>query len=286
MKLQLETIHLSGGTTSFNFFKRKTHSFESYWHYHPELELTYIQYGSGTRIIGDHVESFSDKDLVLIGENLPHNYISSDIPSDRDAVAFVFHFPKAIFSSFPECSNILKLCEAAQHGLQFTNLSNALIRKIENCEDHNALDRLITLFEIFKELIAQPQKQLSSIAFRQGKTAEKFQSRISEVTNFIFNHLAQAISLEDTARFAGMSVNGFCRWFKQSTGFTYVGYLNTLRIEKACQLLLQTDWLIVEIAYKTGFENVTHFNRTFKKIKHMSPKMYRNNSQIIAAHSS
>lgn len=282
MKPQLETIHLSLGTSSFNYFKRETTSFESFWHYHPEMELTWIKQGSGTRIIGDHVGSFSANDLVLLGENLPHNYISNDLPSNDSSIAYVFQFQKALFSNFPECKVILDLCEVAQSGLKFNPVSTSLFNKIEICEHQNALDRLISLIEIFKALTDQPYETLSSIPFQKGNTTEKFQSRTSEVTKFIFNHLSQPISLEETAQFSGMSVNGFCRWFKQSTGFTFVNYLNTLRIEKACQLLLQTDWLIAEIAYKTGFENVTHFNRTFKKIKQVTPKAYRNSSQFTA----
>ena len=275
---KLETIQLPVATSSVNFFRRDVMAFESFWHYHPEVELTLIRKGYGMRIVGDSVETFTDNDLVLLGENLPHNYITADLPGSPRSIAYVFQFSKDVFSTFPECASLMKLFTAARHGLRFVDPEERLLQKIERYESLSPLNRLIGMLEILDALNSHPHRRpLSSISYHQQHTALKHQNRLSEVTNYIFENLDQVLTLEKTAQFAGMSLNSFCRWFKQSTGYTFVTYLNMLRIEKACQYLLQTDWLISEIAYKAGFETVTHFNRTFKKVKKVSPKVYRKN---------
>ena len=281
MRPQLETIQIPAELSSINFFRRKTPAFESFWHYHPEIELTFIAEGYGMRIIGDHVASFGANDLVLIGENMPHNYISSDLQEGQQSVAYVFQCSKAMLAPFPECAHILRLFEAAKFGLKFENPSQEIIRKIETFDKLAPLEQLISFIEILDSIAAHSNRQsLSTINFFQNHTTPKYQNRISKVTNFIFEKMGRSIPLDEIAQFAAMTPNGFCRWFKQATGYTFVAYLNVVRIEKACQYLLQTDWLIAEIAYKTGFETITHFNRTFKRIKGESPRSYRHKTNF------
>ncbi|MEM6380600.1 MAG: AraC family ligand binding domain-containing protein, partial [Bacteroidota bacterium] len=99
MKIQLETIQYTKSQSSFHFFKREVAIFNSYWHYHPELELTFIERGNGIRYIGDNIGSFESGDLVLIGENLPHDYVSSPSKNQESSIAYVFQFPASIIDS-------------------------------------------------------------------------------------------------------------------------------------------------------------------------------------------
>ncbi len=276
MKPQLETIPLENNSASIHFFKRDVAFFEPYWHYHPELELTLIKKGLGMRTVGDQIENYEENDLVLLGANLPHNYVSTPMEIPSNSIAYVFQFSQHLFDSFPECAVLYKLFSSARKGIKFENPPEQLLKKIEAYEDLTPLQGLISFLEILLALCDHvAQRNLSSVSFKENPLANKYQNRVSEVTSYIFENFSKNIKLEQVAQFSGMTTNSFCRWFKQSTGLTFVTYLNRLRIERACHYLLQTNWLISEIAYQTGFESIPHFNRTFKKLKAQSPKDYR-----------
>ena len=276
MKIQLETIQYTKSQASFHFFKREVALFHSYRHYHPELELTYIERGNGIRYIGDHISSFESGDLVLIGENLPHDYVSSPSQKQESSIAYVFQFPDSIVKSIAEAKILQALFTKARRGIHFPNPSEKLIATIKSVNPNPSLGNFIQLLEILNALIQdEEQHQLSSIAFSSRTANQESQNKISRVTKYIAEHYHQAIPLPLIAQFSNMTPPSFCRWFKQATGVSFVTYLNTTRVEKACQLLLQTEDPIGAIGFQTGFETIGHFNRTFKKIKKMTPKAYR-----------
>ena len=73
-----------------------------------------------------------------------------------------------------------------------------------------------------------------------------------------------------------MTKNAFCKYFKKRTNKTYFQFLNELRIENACKLLLgNTDFSIIQIAETSGFNNISNFNRHFKTYKKMSPSEFK-----------
>jgi AraC-like DNA-binding protein len=84
------------------------------------------------------------------------------------------------------------------------------------------------------------------------------------------------ISLETISEVANMTKNAFCKYFKKRTNKTYFRFLNELRIEHACKLLIDdNDMAIADIAYKSGFKNLSNFNRQFKFIKGINPNKFR-----------
>lgn len=275
MHLQLETIHISRATSSFRFFKLEQSRFDAHWHYHPELELTFISKGQGIRFSGDHVASYENGDLVLVGEYLPHNWVSTNSDTAKKSIAYVFQFEKKLFDPFPECSIFSNLFEEASYGLHFTKSSDDIIRAIENMDQLEPLRQLITFMQVLHALCKNKNyKRLSSISYNRH-IASKSQNKISKVTKYILDRMEEPLSLTEVASYSGMTDSSFCRWFKQSVGNSFVTYLNLARIEKACQHLIQTDWSISEIAFHSGFETIGHFNRVFKKIKKVSPSSYR-----------
>ena len=277
MKAQLETIQYTRSQASFHFFRREEPGFPSYRHFHPELELTYIEQGNGIRYVGDSISSFEPGDLVLIGANLPHDFVSS-APKDGDrlSLAYVFQFPGAIVGKIMECRPLDRLFAEADYGIHFVNPDDALLEKIKLTSASPSIKNFINFVDILNDLNNQEnRKPISSIAFRNSNTSKISQDKISTVTRHISEQYRQHISVADMAGLTHMTPQSFCRWFKQSTGCSFVTYLNATRVEKACQLLLQTNDKIANIGYKTGFETVSHFNRTFKKVKKITPKEYR-----------
>jgi len=276
MKAQLETIPIQRGVTSFHFFEKKVHRFESYWHYHPEIELTYILRGQGLRFVGDHITAFESGELVMLGENLPHNWVSEKHSTREDHVAYVFQFPKTLFQFFPECKGFTEMFKKARYGLHFKRLPPYFSREIEAIGGKSRIKQLIFLLEVLHHLSEEREYiTLSDIAYNKRGAFDKHQSRVARVTSYILSHFDEPLSLDQVARFSGMTTPSFCRWFKQSVGKSFVTYLNTIRIERACWHLLHTDWPVAQIAFQTGFESLSNFNRTFRKIKGEAPSQYR-----------
>lgn len=266
MRPQLETVHFPTDSPSIKYFPYKNPELRPYLHHHPEVEISYMRKGKGLRYVGDAIQSFEEGELLLIGENLPHDSISENEGPDDYKEVLVFQFSKNIFQSFPECKALSQLCEDAQYGFSFNNPSPVLVEKILSFGDLKPLQKLIGLLEILNLMDAdQDRKTLSSISFAQNPMHGKFQNKTALVSQYILNHLDKPLSLNQIAAFSGMTPNSFCRWFKKSNRSTFITYLNTARIERACQYLVETDWKSSEIAYKTGFENISHFNRIFKK---------------------
>ncbi len=276
MRPQLETVHFPTDSPSIKYMVYKNPELKPYWHHHPEVEISYMCKGKGLRYVGDGIQSFEEGELLLLGESLPHDSISeNEGPNDYKEV-LVFQFSKNIFQTFPECKALSQLCEDAQYGFSYNNPSPILIEKILSFGDLKPLQKLIGLLEILSLMDADKnRKTLSSTSFAKNPMHGKFQNKTAQVTQYILNHLDKPLSLGQIADFSGMTPNSFCRWFKKSNRSNFITYLNTARIERACQYLVETDWKSSEIAYKTGFENISHFNRVFKKIKKQSPSSYR-----------
>lgn len=280
MKIQLETIQYTKSQSSFHFFKREAAYFHSYRHFHPELELTYIEQGTGIRYIGDNIHLFEPGDLVLIGGKLPHDYVSSYQEEDSASIAYVFQFPPSILQNIAEGQSLQTLFSAADYGIHFLKPSPALVDKIKRVSTTPSLKNFIHFLDILQELQVHEDRQaISSIAFSQSNPNTASQDKISLVTNHLFQHYQQPITIQQMAQLTNMTPTSFCRWFKQSTGCSFVTYLNATRIEKACQLLFQSQDPIAHISFQTGFETVSHFNRTFKKIKGVTPRAYRKNAK-------
>ncbi len=107
------------------------------------------------------------------------------------------------------------------------------------------------------------------------KERDRKQERLDMIRVFVACNAYRNISLDDVVRHVGMNKSAFCTFFKQSTGKTFVAYLNEYRIEQACQLLKKEDISISEICYQVGFADIPYFNRVFRKHKGCSPSQYR-----------
>ncbi len=279
MKAALEYIPIESTQQSYYFFKQSETTFLPYWHYHPELELTLISKGNGTRFIGDSISSFSDFDLVLVGENLAHHWVSASERQDQEA--YVFQFDKSLFHNFQECSVLDPLFENAKRGIHFSKPSSTLISKIKNFESLSALARLGSILDILHDLLNEDEKiLLASEDYTNQTLGHGSQSKISKTTNYILEHLDEQLTVNRMAAYTHMVPQSFCRWFKKHSGHSFISFLNQTRIEKVCHELVSKSTPIQDIAFSSGFETLSHFNRIFKRYKNCSPRTYRNRFQI------
>lgn len=272
MKPVFENISFKEQYKSLKIFSIREHFFKSFWHFHPQLELTFIMEGEGIRYVGDSIEPFGAGDLVLLGKNLPHNWASFE--NSETARALVIQFPENIITHYSEFSFFEELFSQAKGGLHFKIPSAKLIHLIRNLEEADNALKLIKFFEILYYLKNQSFRTLSGEEFNVQKLNSR-ETRINKVKNYLNDRLTQPVCLTDVAGYMQMTESYFCRWFKKNTGKTLVNYINKLRVEMVCRELKLTDKTISEIAYANGFENISHFNRVFKNFKEISPRQFR-----------
>src|SRR5205814_4253063 len=115
---------------------------------------------------------------------------------------------------------------------------------------------------------------LSSVRL-QGVDDERSLARIDAVVSRITDNLSQSLSAAEIAAELGMTESRFSRFFRRATGNTFTDFVNRVRINRACQLLMETDRLVTHICYEVGFNNVANFNRRFLEIKGMTPSEFR-----------
>ncbi len=237
----------------------------------------------GKRFIGDSISYYREGDLFFIGPNLPHTWYSSrgkSAPACQEAVLIQFleNFASLNVREVPELASVQHLFGESTRGLQIHGQTRrAVSEKLLGMAAMSPVERLLTLISILDTLgrAAPGDKEvLSSVEFN-SRFQPSEQSRIDRVCTFINRHYKEKLRLEDTAAIANMSVTAFSRFFKKSTGKTFVKYINELRIGQACKLLIESDLTIAEICYEVGFNNLSNFNRRFYERHHMSPRRYR-----------
>ena len=276
MKPIFEDIKKQQGASSFYAYRFTIPYFEFKWHYHPEYELTYIIKGNGFRLVGDSHLPFQDGDLVLLGSNLPHTWVGksdNDIDFEVVVIQFSIEFMNR-FLDFEETGKLKMLIEKAINGLSFVDLNTEAKSKLMDLVNTNGLNRITLLLSVLDLLTQSNYEQLSSNHFQFALNKES-ELRINKVCVYLQNHFKEKITLKQVADLILLSESNFCKFFKKATGKTYSDYLNAIRINEIGYLLLQSDKAISEIAFESGFETLSYFNRIFLKKKGLTPKAFR-----------
>lgn len=266
----------AGEPPSIQCFEVTVPSFEFYWHYHPEYELTYIVKGRGRRLVGDSQEAFSEGDLVLLGPNLPHTWVG-DSRSEEPCRAVVLKFSAAVFgvlAAIPDSGPATSLLKRSASGLHFPYAGNKLPDLFDCVRQAGGIQALAYLLLLLDSLTRAEALPLASAHFLPLAEARNEQ-RLQQVFKYVQEDFAKGISLREAAQRAHLSVSAFCKFFKKATGKTFSDYVNEARITHACTLLLETDKPIGMVAEASGFENLAYFNRVFLKKKEAPPGQWR-----------
>jgi len=264
--------------------------FYNKWHYHPELELVLIIEASGRQFIGDSIHHFKNNDLILLGANLPHLWRCDEKFLVRNSKlkveAIIVHFTPDCFGpeffNLPENRGIVRLFQRAQMGVRIKDESGkevaGLMRRLVDAQNS---ERIILLLQIL-DLIARSSdtKTICSEGLTfQYSPAEA--ERLNTIYQYILAHFTRPLSLEQVARIAHLSPNGFCRYFKSRIKKTFSRFLIEMRIGHACKLLAETDKPVAEICFECGFSNFSNFNRHFKDVAQRTPLSHRKYYQEI-----
>ncbi|MEO8204646.1 MAG: AraC family transcriptional regulator [Chthoniobacterales bacterium] len=271
---------------SFYYLRRAQRKFACPYHYHPQVELTWIIAGQGQRLIGDHLDKFTGGDLVLMGSQLPHAYF--DAPGlemgPRSAQFVVIQFLSDIAGDLlntPECRSIARLLQRAGRGLIFSSRTRAAVcAQMDRLMDAKGATRIVLLLEILETLAAdRTAKLLASVGF-QSVLNEKQAHRIEAACAYLSTRFREPITLDEAARHVHMSAGAFSRFFHRATNRTVMQFINELRIGHVCRLLVETDQSIAQTAFAAGFENLSNFNRQFLQFRGLSPREYRRKTAL------
>lgn len=255
-----------------------------FWHFHPELELAYVNDGGGKRHIGNHISYFKNSQLVLIGSNLPHMGFTDrlTINGSETIIQMKPDFLGDSFFNLPETKAIYKLFERAKMGIIFhPEIKKEVGPKITALINYEGLERLLKFIEILQELASTEDYSLLNV---QGFAVEVYQQdndRVDQIFKYITKHFHEHISLEAISEEVNMTPPSFCRYLKKITGKTFTNLVNEYRIVHASKLLVEKPTSITDICYESGFNNFSHFNKLFKKITGKSPSNYRNEMKRI-----
>jgi AraC-like DNA-binding protein len=252
------------------------------WHFHKEYELHLITASSGKVFIGDYIGNFNPGSLFLTGPNLPHNWISQvedcqHFPQRDMLVNFTDVLFESAHSVFAELKTLTPLLERAHYGIEFKD--PALILEADRLmaliASSSGVSRLGYFLVLMEALASSPEYTLLSAISAVELADDSNMERTNRAVDYIFAHYSRELSLEEVADHLGMKPTYFSRVFKQSTGRSFVEFVNRLRISKSCELLADGSTPVTQVCFESGFNNISNFNRRFQQLKGMTPSHYR-----------
>jgi len=276
MKVALETI-TPESKSPFRLLHDPKLSHLFYWHFHPELELVYIEGASAKRHVGDHISQFEGSDLVLIGGNIPHLNFDHGVTTNyrKEVLHIKPNFKEHILDALPELKQIDRLLELAKYGIAFQGTTKtevgALLKELHTLEPFGFFMSVMT---ILKRLSTSKEFELLHKTPFVNKHSDKEQKRLRAIYAFIDERYQGKISLDEVADLCNMTKPAFCRYFKKNTGSTFIQFLNQYRVSQAKRFLLQGK-NVSETCFACGFESLSYFNRSFKKIVGENPSCFR-----------
>jgi len=253
-------------------------------HYHPEYELNLVLNSKGKRIIGDSIQYYENKDLVLTGPNTPHAWAGDEEYKNAHVMTLQFH---SDFLSDRTLNRrialpIRDLLIKARRGVLFSpetvELMNGRLEKLSNTQ---GFDSLLEFLSILYDLSISRNQEILASASYVGHIDPSRSKRIQKVTNYIQESLHNEIRIKEVAEMVNMSETAFSHFFKKQTQRTFTDYLTDIRIGYAARLLMDSEQTISEICFESGFNNVSNFNRTFKKKRGVTPSDFRSQQRLI-----
>ncbi len=282
MQPDLEVIQI-GSNESFKVWEHGYPFSTVRWHFHPEYEVHHVVTTSGRYFVGDFIGNFEPGNLVLTGPNLPHNWISdvepeTVVPLRNRVLQFTDEVLRSVMSVVPELQSLSDMLDRSRSGILF---SRAAAREVEplltELVHASGMRRIELFFGIMGAMSRDSESRMLTSAKYEPDPSGFMSAGLNEVLAYVNDHLTDPFSETDLAKIAGLSRSAFSRSFSKHTGLSLVRYVNRLRINLACQLLMADDEMkITDICFACGFNNLSNFNRQFAALKGISPTRFRN----------
>jgi len=276
-EIQLERIEFEPGKSFKLFSPRLRNTF--LWHYHPEIELVYVEADAGIRHVGSHISTYTQSDLVFIGGNLPHLNFDYRLRSEYHQIVIQLRtdFLGAAIGISPEFAAINSLFKKAGLGIVFEGTTKALVaEKLKTLSTLNSFDQLIALMDIFQLLAASKEMMVLNKDEISKEFILKDKIRMGAIYEYIDANYHQKPDVNVVAGKVHLTTAAFCRYFKRQTNMTFTDFVNQYRIERAKNLLMQGK-NITETCYAIGFGSLSYFNKLFNKIVGENPSNFKKN---------
>ena len=249
------------------------------FHFHNAYEIALILKSNGKRVIGDSIEDFTDNDLVLMGPHLPHiSYTNNNDSTEVHALVVYFH-PDWLTDTHlnsVDFARFRKLFDDMARGIKILgNTKKKVTKRILKLKNCKGLQRIITILEILEIISHSTEYECLASPGYVNSFSQKDIKRMDQVYKYVKDHFTEDIMLEDIASIANMTPTAFCKFFKIKTNKTFSNFVNEVRIGYACKLLFDENLSISQICFKCGFNNLTNFNKNFKRFTKMVPSTYK-----------
>ncbi|MCZ4224853.1 helix-turn-helix domain-containing protein [Pedobacter rhodius] len=267
----------------FTIFSRVKKDFDFPLHFHEEFELNLILNAPGAkRIVGDNIEEIADMELVLVGPNLSHVWTTHNCKSE-EITEVTIQWHKDLFDDKMlrrnQLSFIRKMFERSVRGILFPRETiEKVYNRILAINQLQGFDSVLELMSILHDLsTSKSMRVLSDATFNNDQVLNYNSRRIDKAFEFMNANFDKPITLKDLSKLVSMTEVSFSRFIKKRTGNTFIDSLNEIRLGHATRMLIETTHSVAEISYNCGFNNISNFNRLFKKKKHCTPKEFREN---------
>jgi AraC-like DNA-binding protein len=248
-----------------------------YWHFHREVELVFAEAAQGIRHIGDHVSSWRGSDLALIGPNIPHLNFDYGVKATVDTVVvqLMEDFLGRDFFQKPETAGIRDLLVRSQTGLAFYGeTKEAAGKMLKELPLKSGFGQLLHLLSVFDLLASSAEVIDLNARAIEVRSADREQDRLNRIYRHVEENFHLPVDVHAAAAVASLTVPAFCRYFRKQVRMTYTDFVNRHRVNHAKRLLLK-DSNVSEACFASGFENLSYFNRVFKRLEGVNPSGFR-----------
>jgi AraC-like DNA-binding protein len=259
-------------------------------HQHPEIQITLITRSEGVLIAGNYIGNFKENDVFVIGKNQPHVFRNdalyfnpeNDLVAENISIFFDAQYFGDFFWNLDEMEIVRRFVAEAAGGLRIEGKTAQTIAVLlKDIVHKKGLDKLIAFFTILKVIsesaeykpLAAVEKYLNHNPKREP-IGQYDSDRMNTILKYTFQEYQNTMTIEDVARVANLTPEAFCRYFKLRTRKTYWRFLYEVRINHACKLLTNKNMAVADVAYQSGFNNISNFNRVFKMIMDDTPRDY------------
>ena len=273
-----------GHSFTYQRFDREKLNHNKVWHYHPEIELVYVNEGTGKRLVGSNLSYYTWGTLILVGSNLPHCGFTDTLTGHKSetVIQMKADFLGGDFFNIPETAKIKTLFQVAQKGIVFSGDTKARVgAMMEEMKQQSDFQRLVSILMVLNELTNTDEFRILNADGFSLLSDVKDNDRINLVFNHVKNNFKEDIPLEDIADLASMTIPSFCRYFKKITNKTFTQFVNETRLVHASKLLAEQPISITEVCFESGFNNFSHFNKKFKAFTGRNPSEYRKQLKTV-----
>ena len=266
----------------FTIFTRTKSEFDFPFHSHEELELNFIRNAKGAkRVVGDHIGEIDYLELVLVGSNLPHVWETHKCKS-KEIKEITIQFHKDLFDEKflrrNQMSFIRNMLDLSAKGISFSKQTiEQITPRLIALSRKQGFDSVLELLSILHDLSVSRNMHTLSVATFSNAEVSYNSRRIEKAFEYMNQNFHKNITLNEIAKLVNMTEVSFSRFFKTRTGITFIDSLLEIRLGHASRLLIDTTQSVSEVAYNCGFNNISNFNRLFKKKKDCTPKEFREN---------